>query len=74
MREGKERFKGAVCGGIRQEATLVLGTPEDVQAEVRNAVGQTGGRRLIVGTGCVTPITAPVGNLRAVREAVEMVG
>lgn len=66
-----ERFGGAVCGGLRQEETLVLGTPAGVTAEVRDAIAQTGGRRLIVGTGCVTPTTAPVGNLWAARRAVD---
>ncbi len=65
------QFGGAVCGGIRQEESLVLGTPADVTAEVQDAIEQTGGRRLIVGTGCVTPTTAPVGNLWAARQAVE---
>ena len=65
LAEAKERFSGAVCGGIRQEETLVLGDPQLVQDEVRDAVLQTGGRGLIVGTGCVTPATAPVGNIRA---------
>jgi len=27
--------------------------------------------RLIIGTGCVTPITAPTANIRAARQAVE---
>ena len=67
-----ERFDGAVCGGLRQEETLVLGTPADVTAEVRDAIAQTGGRRLIVGTGCVTPTTAPAGNLWAARQAVDL--
>lgn len=74
LAEGQRRFGGAVCGGIRQEETLVLGTPLDVQAEVRDAIEQTGGSRLVIGTGCVTPITAPAGNIRAAREAVETVG
>jgi uroporphyrinogen decarboxylase len=66
-----EQFSGAVCGGIRQEETLVLGTPADVAAEVKDAIDQTGGRRLIIGTGCVTPTTAPVGNIWAARQAVK---
>lgn len=68
---GQEWFPGAVCGGVRQEQTLLYGTAEDVRAEVADAIAQTGGRRLIVGTGCVTPVTAPAGNLRAVRQGVE---
>lgn len=73
LAQGKTLFKGAVCGGIRQEQTLVLGTPEDVEAEVLDAIEQTDGRRLVIGTGCVTPTTAPYGNLRAARQAVELV-
>jgi len=69
LAEGQQRFQGAVCGGIRQEETLLLGTPADVRAEAADAIAQTGGRGLIIGTGCVTPITAPVGNLRAARQA-----
>lgn len=64
-------FSGALVGGIRQEDTIARGTPDQVRSEIKAAVDQTGGRRLIVGTGCVTPIIAPVGNLRAAREAVE---
>ena len=71
LSEGLEKISGAVCGGIRQTETMVLGTPEAVKAEVAEAIEQTCGRRLIVGTGCVTPITAPVGNLRAARQSVE---
>ncbi len=71
LSEGQRRFRGAVCGGLRQEETLVLGTPDEVRAEVRDAIAATGGRRLIIGTGCVTPIIAPVGNIMAAREAVE---
>jgi len=70
LAEGQDRFNGAVCGGWRQWDTMVLGTPESVRAEAQDAITQTGGRRLILGTGCVTPTTAPRANLRAAREAV----
>jgi uroporphyrinogen decarboxylase len=65
------RFKGALIGGIRQWDTMLRGTPDDVRAEVRDAIAQTGGRRLIIGTGCVTPITSPTVNIRTARRAVE---
>lgn len=70
LHEALGRFSGALVGGLRQWETLLRGTPDQVRAEVRAALEQTGGRRLIVGTGCVTPITAPFGNLWAVRQAV----
>jgi uroporphyrinogen decarboxylase len=72
LEDGQQRFRGAVCGGLRQEETLVFGTPREVRCEVEDAVAMTGGRRLIIGTGCVTPIIAPTGNLWAARQAVEM--
>ncbi len=61
LREGKARVKGAVLGGLRQWETMVRGTPADVQDEANDAVEQTGGQRFILGTGCVTPVNAPVG-------------
>ena len=70
LREGQARVGGAVLGGLRQWETMVRGTPDDVRREARNAIAQTGGRRFILGTGCVTPIIAPWTNIRAAREAV----
>jgi len=70
LAEGQQRFGGAVCGGLRQWETMAYGTPEQVRAEARAARAQTGGRRFILGTGCVTPIIAPRANLRAARESV----
>ncbi len=70
LREAMSRFPGALVGGLRQWETMLRGDPHQVRTEVRAAIWETGGRRLIVGTGCVTPITTPAGNIRAVREAV----
>lgn len=61
----------ALCGGLRQWETMVRGTPEQIQAEANTALAATGGRRFILGTGCVTPITAPTCNILAARQAVE---
>ena len=58
-------------GGLRQWDTMLHGTPEDVRSEAADAIEQTEGRGFILGTGCVTPITTPWRNLRAVRQAVE---
>jgi uroporphyrinogen decarboxylase len=71
LREGKEKVRGAVLGGLRQWDTMLRGTPEEVHREAEDAIAQTGGRRFILGTGCVTPITAPWANLRAARQAAE---
>ncbi|MCS7221415.1 MAG: uroporphyrinogen decarboxylase family protein [Anaerolineae bacterium] len=71
LREALGRFPGAVLGGINRVETLVRGEPDEVMAEARAAISQTNGMRLIVGTGCVTPIIAPIANIRAARQAVE---
>jgi uroporphyrinogen decarboxylase len=70
LREALPKVQGAVCGGLSREATMLRGTPEDVRREIADAIAQTGGRRLVVGTGCVTFITTPESNLRAARAAV----
>ncbi len=69
LHEAQQRFKGVVCGGLRRE-TVVLGTPQSVQAEAQTALQATNGQRIILGTGCVTPIIAPRANLAAVRRSV----
>ncbi|MFN2185977.1 MAG: uroporphyrinogen decarboxylase family protein [Anaerolineae bacterium] len=69
--EGQELVQGAVLGGLRQWDTMLRGTPDEVRREAEEAIQQTGGRRFILGTGCVTPVTAPWANLRAARDVVE---
>jgi uroporphyrinogen decarboxylase len=60
------KFKGAVTGGVEELEVLVSGSEQDVRAQVRDAIAQTGGRRLVVGPGCVAGIAAPDRNIRAV--------
>lgn len=71
LADGLKLFPGAVAGGIRQIETLLRGTPAQVHDEAIDAWQQTGGQRFILGTGCVSMITTPEANLRAVRMAVE---
>tara|TARA_B100001964_G_scaffold183125_1_gene202686 strand:+ start:3088 stop:4071 length:984 start_codon:yes stop_codon:yes gene_type:complete len=72
LSEGLKSWPKAVCGGIRQEETLVQGTPKEIYAEGLDAIKSTNGKRLVLGTGCVAPIVTPYGNLRALRELVEL--
>jgi uroporphyrinogen decarboxylase len=72
LAEAKESFSGVLCGGLRRHETIVLGTPADVIAEARDALEQMDGTRFILGTGCVTPIIAPYGNILAARQVVEI--
>ena len=71
LSEVGKRFPGAVVGGVEQHTTLHLGTAAEVEAQVRDAIAQMGGRRLIVGAGCTYQLTVPEGNLMAARRAVE---
>ncbi len=70
LAKGLTRFQGALCGGISRE-TMVYGNAAAVQAEVADAIQQTDGQRLLLGTGCVVPVIAPHGNLMAARKSVE---
>lgn len=55
----------ALSGGL-DRWTVHHGTPDDVRREAADALDQTGGRRLILSTGCVTMTNSPLSNLRAV--------
>jgi uroporphyrinogen decarboxylase len=68
--EAMGQTKRCLVGGIRRNGAIAKGSPEAVAAEVRDAVEQSSGRRLIVGPGCVVPYTAPADNLHAARSAV----
>jgi uroporphyrinogen decarboxylase len=69
-RLGTGSLSPAFCGGLSTE-TLVFGTPNKVRSEAQDALEQTSQRRFILGTGCVTPIIAPHGNIMAARRAIE---
>jgi uroporphyrinogen decarboxylase len=72
LSQARERYSGVVCGGLQRWNTMVLGTPEQVSAEARQAIQATGGQRFILGTGCVLPIVAPRANILAARLSVEI--
>lgn len=71
LAEAQRRFSGVLCGGLRRWETMVLGTPEQVITEARDAILTTGGKQFILGTGCVLPIISPRGNIIAARRSVE---
>lgn len=70
LAEGLKNNLGVVCGGINQK-TIVFGNRSDIQKEASDAFTQTGGRRFILGTGCVVPVIAPHGNIMTARQIVE---
>jgi uroporphyrinogen decarboxylase len=59
----------AVMGGVGRD-TLATGTADEVSAQVKAAIAETGGKRLIVSAGCSVAPTAPPANLRAFVDAI----
>lgn len=70
LADGLTHINGAASGGVSQW-TIHQESPEGALAEARDALAQTGGRRLLLGTGCVIMVTTPTRNIRALREIVE---
>ena len=67
LSQGKMIFQDKVlCGGLNRIETMVLGDSPKIQKEIDDAIVQTSSHPLILGTGCVLPITTPYGNIRAV--------
>ncbi len=72
LAEARQKFSGALCGGLRRQETMVLGTPQQVRSEAMDAIQQTEGRGLILGTGCVMPTIVPRANIIAARQSVDI--
>ena len=66
LSEGRNQFSSALSGGVSRH-TMHTGNPEAVLAEARDAVAQTGGRGLVLGSGCVIMTSTPLRNLQALR-------
>lgn len=69
--QAQQKFMGAVCGGLRRWETMVLGNPEEIMVEAKDAIQMTKGKRFILGTGCVLPTVAPHGNIMTAKRSVE---
>lgn len=64
-------FGGAFGGGLGENIHLNLGTPTTIKEMARKTIDAMARRRMILCSGHVVPITAPISNLRAAREVVE---
>ena len=70
LHDARKTFDNVICGGLRRVESLVLGSPETIQSEALEAIHDFEGKKFILGTGCVVPITAPYGNILTVRNSV----
>jgi uroporphyrinogen decarboxylase len=68
--EGLDQISGAASGGVDQWS-IHGESPSFALTEAADAVAQTNGRRLVLGTGCVIMTTTPLRNIRALREFAE---
>ena len=59
----------AVMGGLEQRKVLAGGPAETIERQVREAIGSTGGRGLLLAPGCSVPPRAPDVNLRTMMQA-----
>lgn len=67
LKEAMSRTDKTLCSGVGG-ATLLEGPVEAISAQVRAALGETGGRRLILGPDCVVPPNTPDKHLLAVNK------
>ncbi|RPH74189.1 hypothetical protein EHM76_03975, partial [bacterium] len=67
--DGLKKISGVACGGLSRDETMLLGSPEQVAKEIQDGYEQTGGRRWIIGTGCVMMTTTPEVNILAAVQA-----
>lgn len=70
LQEARRKTDRALAGGLSLD-TLLRGSVEDVKAEARDAIMQTGGRGFILAPACVVRGSSPDANLAAVRQAAE---
>ncbi|PIE82198.1 MAG: uroporphyrinogen decarboxylase [Chloroflexi bacterium] len=72
LETGLTQISGAASGGV-DHWTLHQENPANTLAEAKDAIAQTQGTRLLLGTGCVVMVTTPTRNIRALREMVLLV-
>lgn len=67
--DGMKSFPGLVCGGLSRDSAMLLGTPDYVHEQAKDAIEQSGGTRFILGTGCVLMTTTPNVNIHTAVES-----
>jgi uroporphyrinogen decarboxylase len=70
LKQARDKFSGALVGGIDEWGVLADGTPDQIRAQVNDAMGQTNGLGLILAPGCVISTDTSVENIRAARDSV----
>ncbi|HYN89405.1 MAG TPA: uroporphyrinogen decarboxylase family protein, partial [Ardenticatenaceae bacterium] len=69
LSDGRELFGRPIVGGIDQRGPVVDGTPQQIRAEVRAALGEMGTTGFMLGAGCTVPNEIRIENLVVARQA-----
>jgi uroporphyrinogen decarboxylase len=69
LREAAARFPGLLVGGLNENGALCAGEDSAIAAEIGDAIRQTGGRRLMIGPGCVVPVAVADASIAAALRA-----
>jgi uroporphyrinogen decarboxylase len=69
LSEARRKDDRCLAGGIN-EVTAGDVTPEQIREQVRSAIEELRGRKMIAACGCAVPTEAPEANLLAIRDAV----
>ncbi len=71
IRQALGATQRALFAGIARRGAATTTDIQGAMDEVRDAIQQSSGHRLVVAPGCVIPYTAPIDTLRAARRAVD---
>jgi uroporphyrinogen decarboxylase len=71
LSQARDRGNRCVIGGVSAKPQIRDMTPEQVASEVKAAIADTGGNRMMIGPGCSISPDTPEANLHAARQAVE---
>jgi len=77
LREAKGKWGSRTClaAGIDQTRTILMGSPEDVEKEAKDAMEQAAeGGGFILFSGCDLPISTPLENLQAMSKSAKQYG
>ena len=70
--KAQSTYRGAFCMGLCPQQHMNLGTPTIVRDVARDVIRRMADRHLILGASGAVPTTTPLANIRAVRQAVEV--
>jgi uroporphyrinogen decarboxylase len=69
LQEGRELFNRPIVGGMDDRGVMVDGSPQEIQAAVRDVIAGFGTRGFMLGADCTLPTDISVSNIRTAVEA-----